>query len=112
DPLGVEQDALGQGGLPRVDVGADPDVSQFGQFADHDRLHTARHAVLQPAGRLRLKMRAAYSGCGWTTPPQFMVVDVGVAAYFGWIRERPTISSHSGPYPSYRTWYFSCPTMP
>ena len=36
DPLGVEQDPLGQRGLARVDVGRDPDVSDLVDIATHD----------------------------------------------------------------------------
>ena len=37
DSLGVEQDPLGEGGLARVDVGRDPDVSDLVDVATHDQ---------------------------------------------------------------------------
>ena len=43
DPLGVEEDALGQRGLARVDVGADADVADF-----------ARSLIMAPLGGSRL----------------------------------------------------------
>jgi hypothetical protein len=36
DAIGVEQDALGQGGFSRVNMGADPDVSEFCEVDTHD----------------------------------------------------------------------------
>jgi hypothetical protein len=36
DAIGVEEDPLGQGGLPRVDVGGNPDVSKVRKVLDHD----------------------------------------------------------------------------
>ena len=38
DPLRVKEDALGEGGFARVDVGADPDVSDFLDILFHRRL--------------------------------------------------------------------------
>jgi hypothetical protein len=35
DAVGVEEDPLGEGGLARVDVGADPDVPNLLEIADH-----------------------------------------------------------------------------
>jgi hypothetical protein len=35
DALGIEQHALGEGGLPRIDVRADPDVTNALQVRDH-----------------------------------------------------------------------------
>jgi hypothetical protein len=40
DAIGVEEDALGQGGLPRVDVCADTDVSNLLEVVNHGRTRT------------------------------------------------------------------------
>ena len=35
DPVRVEEDALGQRGLARIDVGADADIANFGEVECH-----------------------------------------------------------------------------
>ena len=64
---GVEQDALGRGGLARVDVGHDPDVADLAQVGQH----VACHEIPLPSGR----RRGSRGGCsrtgrgpGWFDP--------------------------------------------
>lgn len=56
-PAGVEQNALGEGGLPAVDVGADANVAQLGQLHALLRGHSLALRYVPPLQLLRLQLR-------------------------------------------------------